>query len=568
MLSFRKFLKESYLIENRDWHQFVNQNSKSLLDRAGLTVPYMNLQGERGHGTPEHLTDYLSDQLGIKDLSSEEGRWVLKHFNTGGIKRTEDIESVVIPNLQRLRKAKEEGKSTAKLANLKGPLELSGHLSKIYPVSQESLSDLDPTEYTIHGENEHWTVVQPRTKNAACTVGKGTEWCTASRSNSKFNDYNDEGPLVAFIPKKPAYKGERYQAWLPKSGDEDSGQFMDHTDNEIGEKNPMPDFTERPLPQMPHLDSGSSVHKTINFAKNQPRVKQISADLKGGNEDEAKRALNDDLFGSHQHHMRHALESPHESVARAALEHPLFGKGWDDISDALYSPHEFVARAVLEHPNFKFEHSYDISHALHSPHEIVARAAVEHPLFKAGKFNKLSALKSPHEFVARAAVEHPNFKFEESYDISYALKSPHEFVARAAVEHPLFGSVDTYHFGDALKSPHESVARAAVEHPRFGKGMFDLNDALNSPHEFVARAAVEHPSFGKGYDDINDALKSPHESVARAVLEHPRFGKGMFDRNNALKSPHESVRRAASKLINQNKTASLIGFFSKHLQNF
>jgi len=510
MLSFRKFLKESYLIENRDWHQFVNQNSKSLLDRAGLTVPYRNSQGERGHGTPEHLTDYLSDQLGIKDLSSEEGRWVLKHFNTGGIKRTEDIESVVIPNLQRLRKAKEEGKSTAKLANLKGPLELSGHLSKIYPVSQESLSVLDPKEYTIHGDNEHWTVVQPHTENAACTIGKGTEWCTASRSNSMFNQYNKRGPLVAFIPKKPAYKGERYQAWHSK----DDGQFMDHTDNEIGEKNPIPDFTERPLPQMPDLDSGSPVHKTINYAKNKPRVKQISADLKGKDADKAERALNNDLFGSHINHMRHALHSPHEFVARAAFKHPSFGVGMDDINDALKSPHESVARAAFKHPSFG-KGMYDMDYALHSPHESVARAAVENPRFKAGKFRKISALKSPHEFVARAAVEHPNFKFDDSHDISDALKSPHEFVARAAVEHPLFGSDELFHVVDALKSPHESVARAAFKHPSFGKGMYDMDYALHSPHEFVARAAVEHPSFGKGMFDLDIALKSPHESVRR-----------------------------------------------------
>ena len=425
MLSFRRFLKESYLIENRDWHQFVNQNSKSLLDRAGLTVPYRNIQGESGHGTPEHLTDYLSDQLGIKDLSSEEGRWVLKHFNTGGIKRTEDIESVVIPNLQRLRKAREEGKSTAKLANLKGPLELSGHLSTIYPVSQESLSGLDPTEYTIHGENEHWTVVQPHTENAACTVGKGTEWCTASRSNSKFNDYNDKGPLVTFIPKKPAYKGERYQAWHSK----DDGQFMDHTNNEVGEENPMPDFTERPLPQMPHLDSGGHVHKTIIFAENHlhPRIKEISAHLKGRNVDDAERALNDVLFGDHPDHIKHALESSHEFVQRAVMDIP--DLHYLDIGKALKSRYESVARAAMNHPTLQMH--YNISNAVQSPHEFVARAAVDHPSFKSGDWIA-DALKSPHEFVARAAVEHPRFG-ESSEDImNIALKSPHESVRRAA----------------------------------------------------------------------------------------------------------------------------------------
>ena len=543
MLSFRKFLKESYLIENRDWHQFVNQNSKSLLDRAGLTVPYRNIQGESGHGTPEHLTDYLSDQLGIKDLSSEEGRWVLKHFNTGGIKRTEDIESVVIPNLQRLRKAKEEGKSTAKLANLKGPLELSGHLSKIYPVSQESLSVLDPKEYTIHGENEHWTVVQPHTENAACTVGKGTEWCTASRSNSMFNDYNDQGPLVAFVPKKPAYKGERYQAWHSTS--KKNVQFMDHTDNEIGEKNPMPDFIERPLPQMPHLDSGSPVHKTINLAKEKQEIQKISKDLKGSDVDAAHKAVNHPLYGEEPYHIDYALHSPHESVARAAMEHPLFGNHPQDIISALKSSHESVARAAMEHPLFQRGHMYT---ALVSPHESVARAAVERPEFGSHPGPIGHALKSPHEFVVRAAVEHPYF----GSNIGHALNSSHEFVQRAAVEHPDFG-IEPSDIQYALHSHHEFVARAAVEHPKFGRDPEHFSYALKSRHESIARAALKHPSFESDPYHLVYALRSPHESMARAAVEHPKFGRHPEHFHYAINSPHQSVRRAASKLIDPNK---------------
>jgi len=459
MLSFRRFLKESYLIENRDWHQFVNQNSKSLLDRANLTVPYMNLQGERGHGTPEHLTNYLSDQLGIRDLSSEEGRWVLKHFNSGNIKRSEDIESVVIPNLERLRKAREEGKSTAKLANLKGPLELSGHLSKIYPVSEESLSDLDPREYTIHGENEHWTIAQPHTQKAACTLGKGTEWCTASKSRNRFEQYDSEGPLVVFIPKKPAYKGERYQAWQSEWRDDDDGQFMDHTDNEVGVKNPMPDFTERPLPTigigLGNLGPGSAVKETINFAKEKIEIDKISKDLEGTDVDAAHRAVNNPLFGKVNAHIEYALASRHEAIALAAVEHPGFENNLDYAVD---SPHEFVAQAAVKNRKF----GANLSHALTSRHEFVQRAAIESRDFGKHSGHLYYAIKSPKEFLQRAAVENPNFdKIDYTANFIHALGSRHEAIALAAVNHKSFKLAAPHVIKLALESPYESVRTAA-----------------------------------------------------------------------------------------------------------
>jgi len=136
MLSFRQYLEETFLLENKAWHQFVGQNTKKLLDRAGLSTPYMNIGNEPGHGTPEHVTNYLSRELGMEDLNTDEGRWVLKNLHGGGIQRAEDVQSTVIPNLKRLRQARTEGKSDASLARIQGAGALHAHLAKVYPASQ------------------------------------------------------------------------------------------------------------------------------------------------------------------------------------------------------------------------------------------------------------------------------------------------------------------------------------------------------------------------------------------------------------------------------------------------
>lgn len=70
-------------------------------------------------------------------------------------------------------------------------------------------------------------VIIPKNEDAACYYGQGTKWCTAS-TNSKnyFNDYNSRGQLYIFLPKNPAYEGEKYQL-------HDDGTFLNEKDQEV-----------------------------------------------------------------------------------------------------------------------------------------------------------------------------------------------------------------------------------------------------------------------------------------------------------------------------------------------
>ena len=77
-------------------------------------------------------------------------------------------------------------------------------------------------------EDDNWLVYFPRTKGAACSLGKGTDWCTAAPGLDYYSEYAKEGQLIIFISKKdPTVKYQLHYA---------SKQYMDKNDNPIGSK--------------------------------------------------------------------------------------------------------------------------------------------------------------------------------------------------------------------------------------------------------------------------------------------------------------------------------------------
>jgi hypothetical protein len=535
MLSFRQYLKESFLLENKAWHQFVGQHGAELLNRAGLTDRYSNFSSEPGHGTPKHVTDFLTQMLGLHDLTDDEGRWVLKHFQNGKIQRHEDIQATVIPNLMRLRDARSSGKSDASLSKIKGPDELHGHLSRVDPIGEGSFDELDPDEYTVHGENKHWTVVQPHTERAACTLGKGTNWCTASTGrHNMFGHYNQRGPLHIFIPKNPRYSGERYQSHKPE---EYSLQMMDDRDKPVYDNPRMSGLRtrERPLPKevqdtLSHvtihdvLSNPDSKEKEVLEAMKHPNFAKDSSNvdvaLRSKHEKVSLAAL-DHIREHDVLSLRYALHSPFESVAMKAFKHPNFDGSEGNVNHALRSPHESVALAAVKHPRFADNlYGPDMEDAVRSPFKSVATAATKHPQFGVRGVHITAALVSPHEEVALAGVNHPKFKKGE-YNPEVALsKSKHESVGLEATKHPDFGKYGV--LMSALMNPHESVQAKAISHENFGDYVGHITAGLNSKHESIALAAANHPNFrGK---NILDALRSPHESVQLKATEHPEFG--------------------------------------------
>ena len=77
-------------------------------------------------------------------------------------------------------------------------------------------------------EDDVWTVIVPKTKEASCYYGKGTQWCTAASENNyeknMFDRYNRRDKLYININKKEQRK---YQFHF------NSSMFMDEQDNSI-----------------------------------------------------------------------------------------------------------------------------------------------------------------------------------------------------------------------------------------------------------------------------------------------------------------------------------------------
>ena len=573
MKSFKTYLLEnnlSVLLEYKEWHQLIKQFGDKIIDQYELG--YKSSTSEKD--TIPHKTEFIKTQLGLHDIPKHHGRWILNQVVKGKIPRQEDISSTIIPNLAKFEEHKDRHRINLSKVNDRN--ELFNIVQKHAPEELDSFNLKHGEDYTLHGENEHWKVIQPHSQKAACSFGSNTNWCTASKSNSLFNFYNSQGPLHIIIPKKPLYKGEKYQYHASQD------QFMNYKDIPVNSNRDELSFIDRPLPD---INENLKFDLNIKTAFSNSSTKQkdqldlikhpkfgtdrfhIVRALQSPHEAVAKAAIEHPNFGIYQYNISRAIESPHESVAKAAIAHPKFGTDLSHILDAFRSSHESVAKAAIAHPKFGTDR-YHIIKALESPHEIVAKAAMAHPKF--GMSYIKNAIRSPHESVVKAAVSHPNFGMDPD-DISTALQSPHEAVVKLGLKHPVFGIYPS-HISIALRSPHESVVKAAIAHPKFGTDSSHITDTLESPHESVAKAALEHPKFGTDSSHFVKALKSPHESLVKAALEHPKFGintshilSSILSRNEAvakaalehpkfgmdishipaaLSSPHESIRRA------------------------
>ena len=92
-----------------------------------------------------------------------------------------------------------------------------------------------------------WTVVIPKTKEASCSYGAGTRWCTASDKYNYFEQYSKDGPLYIVIHHttgvadhgEPPFQDQPTPHGEKKPMDEkwqfhfQSNQFMDEADSGI-----------------------------------------------------------------------------------------------------------------------------------------------------------------------------------------------------------------------------------------------------------------------------------------------------------------------------------------------
>ena len=129
-------------------------------------------------------------------------------------------------------------------------------------------------------------VYKLNTKEAACKLGSGTRWCTATRSDdNRFDNYNKDGPMYVIITND----GRKYQFHF------ETGQFMDEEDEEIGvnelrNKYPSVDrFVQSKLSEIAKTGNVDAIEKMIDL--------QIAS----GRWDEAEPAIKKDPYLAYQY---------------------------------------------------------------------------------------------------------------------------------------------------------------------------------------------------------------------------------------------------------------------------
>lgn len=451
MIRFKKYLIENnldVLLEGKELHQFVNQHGDKILQTYNIKYDNSNVPREQ---QTQHKTDFIEHSLGIHDMPLHHKRWVFGQVVKGNIPRLEDLKSTVRSNLEAFETHKDAHKIN--LSKVNNPTELF-HIAQKHD-AEKTTEDVPTSDFTLHGENEHWKVVQPHTKESSCAFGKGTNWCTAAKESNPFEDYNKDGPLMILLPKKPLYRNEKYQYH-----DVDDGQFMNNRDNPVNSSREVDIITGKKLLSLPHL----SFHDRPLPEFNHPSRIDIKA--------------------------RIALKDPKSSKQDLInlLNYPKFDLG-KHLNDAVKSPHEFVALAAVNHHEFNDPTGPAFRNALRSPHKSVAMAAVNHRLFPDNSSNMNLALNSKHNSVGIAALNHPAFE-------------------------PLG---DDQHLANALMSRNKSVAIAAMKHPDFDPAE-DLFHVLNSRNSDVAMLALHHRKFNTS-SHLTDALYSEHADVRRKAKE-------------------------------------------------
>lgn len=161
------------------------------------------------------------DQLG------KYGKWILNLYNRKLLK-DEDFYKVTeylttfVNNLSKMpNKDIMTYKSLPDLAQAIQPFEGQKDIS-----NRQQVRDIKKGAKKVMETND-WLVIQPTTEESACYYGANTKWCTASKENSMFNYYNEQGPIYIFINKKDNSKFQFHAQ---------SFQFMDELDDPIAPK--------------------------------------------------------------------------------------------------------------------------------------------------------------------------------------------------------------------------------------------------------------------------------------------------------------------------------------------
>jgi hypothetical protein len=186
---------------------------------------------------PEEITNFI-EQIVVaieqKDPTNhkEYTPWLVRMYSKGNVKY-EDLNRMNMLGLYDVGKKRRIIRPEHKDINkFKTYQEFEDVMFNNYP--PDSFEKEEEQENSIAKkvfEDNDVLVVIPKNEAAACKYGKNTKWCTAAtQGQNYFEQYNKKGPLYILIPKKPKYKGEKYQLHF------ETNSFMNEKDSPINLK--------------------------------------------------------------------------------------------------------------------------------------------------------------------------------------------------------------------------------------------------------------------------------------------------------------------------------------------
>jgi len=216
----------------------LNDAMNHVLGVAELSDPF------KGKYVPFLLTAYTNDALhSIEDIQSNGAEFLSYYKDLVTHRRVpdnlKDLNSIFKP-LPKIKSPTDGLLAASQAKRLWSEAALQVR-NAVEAMEQEKADKAEGEEAakgdadTIY-ENAQVTIVKLNDEKAACYYGRGTQWCTAStRSMNMFNAYAKEGPLFAFLPKKPEHPTEKYQLWytVDTIPDQYRMQFMDETDDPV-----------------------------------------------------------------------------------------------------------------------------------------------------------------------------------------------------------------------------------------------------------------------------------------------------------------------------------------------
>ena len=255
------------------------------------------------------------------------------------------------------------------------------------------------------------SVYKLKTKEAACHYGAGTKWCTAAKSDNRFDGYNERGQLFVINHKDTGQKRQYHFK---------SNQFMDEKDNPV-----KLDQEVEKHPDLKNVVAFKNSNRGYYFAKNKTEF-----------DNAMNKALNDENWYTRREAIQHPNATP-EHISKALN---------DEDSDVRY--------AAIRHPNVTPEH---ISKALNDEDWRVRYNAIQRPNVTPKHISK--ALNDEDFDMRREAIRRPNATPEH---ISKALNDEDSDIRYAAIQHP---NVTPEHISKALNDEDFDVRQAATQHP-------------------------------------------------------------------------------------------------------